>query len=195
MSFHAPKWDSANAHYMIELATMFSPVAIQKDSQGNTVFADSDSVHNLTDQILHVLINEGERNRWFSKLPSHEQLMKRAKHTFQSLANDTDTVASVSALLLTPKQVTFVWRPMPQSDAPPLFFDDSEVDSEGGSEPEIAESDLPPVALTDDTQQTHEEYLLTRLRAARARVEAEQIRMQYFETTGRMPPDSDSEDD
>jgi hypothetical protein len=49
--------------------------------------------------------------------------------------------------------------------------------------------------LTDDAKETQEEYLLTRLRAARARVEAEQIRMQYFETTGRMPPDSESEDE
>jgi hypothetical protein len=85
-----------------------------------------------------------------------------------------------------------------ESTAPPLYIDDSEGDdseSEPGTEPDISESNLPPVALTDDTQQTREEYLLTRLRAAKARVEAEQIRMQYFETTGRMPPDSESEED
>ena len=49
--------------------------------------------------------------------------------------------------------------------------------------------------LVDDAQETQEQYLLTRLRAAKARVEAEQIRMQYFEATGRMPPDSEDEDE
>jgi len=51
------------------------------------------------------------------------------------------------------------------------------------------------VALRDTVQESHEEYLLTRLRAAKARVEAEKMRMQYFETTGRMPPDSESDDE
>ena len=39
------------------------------------------------------------------------------------------------------------------------------------------------------------QYLLTRLRAAKARVEAEQIRMQYFEAMGSMPPESDEDED
>jgi len=77
---------------------------------------------------------------------------------------------------------------------PQMYFENSE-DSENEVEPEIAESNLPPVALTDDASESHEEYLLTRLRAAKARMKAEQVRMQYFETTGRMPPDSESEDD
>ena len=72
-----------------------------------------------------------------------------------------------------------------------IYFEDSESDGEES----IAESNLPPVALRADRAASHEEYLLTRLRAAKARVEAEQIRMQYFEATGRMPPDSEDEDE
>jgi hypothetical protein len=75
-----------------------------------------------------------------------------------------------------------------------MYLEDSEEEGDYGTN-EIVDSALPPVALKDNTQQTHEEYLLTRLRAAKARVEAEQIRMQYFEATGRMPPDSDEEEE
>jgi hypothetical protein len=63
------------------------------------------------------------------------------------------------------------------------------------SEPEVEDSSLPPVALKSSHEGGQENYLLTRLRAARARVEAEQIKMQYFETTGRMPPDSEEDED
>jgi hypothetical protein len=97
---------------------------------------------------------------------------------------------------MTPKQVTLVWTPrvaVPEkAAAPQMYLEDSE---EEGELNEIVDSALPPVALKENAQQTHEEYLLTRLRAAKARVEAEQIRMQYFEATGRMPPDSDEDED
>jgi hypothetical protein len=76
-----------------------------------------------------------------------------------------------------------------------IAFDSDSEGSSVGDEVEVTESELPPVELVDDSQQTHEEYLLTRLRAAKARVETEQIRMQYFEATGRMPPDSETEDE
>ena len=96
--------------------------------------------------------------------------------------------------------MTMVWTPMTpeRPKIPPMCFDDSdgeELHSESESEPEIPESKLPPVELKDPNFLTKEEYLLTRLRAARARVEAEEIKMQYFESTGKMPPESDSEED
>jgi hypothetical protein len=78
---------------------------------------------------------------------------------------------------------------------PQISFDSDSEKSSVGDEVNVAESELPPVELVDDSQETQEAYLLTRLRAAKARVETEQIRMQYFEATGRMPPDSDSEDE
>ena len=93
---------------------------------------------------------------------------------------------------MTPKLLTFVWIPE-VSRAPPLCIDDSESDA--GTEPELEESSLPPVALKDIASQSQEAYLLSRLRAAKARVQEEQTRMQYFETTGRMPPDSESDED
>ena len=65
--------------------------------------------------------------------------------------------------------------------------------ADAGTELELQESSLPPVALRDVASQSQEAYLLSRLRAAKARVEEERTRMQYFETTGRMPPDSDSD--
>jgi hypothetical protein len=80
------------------------------------------------------------------------------------------------------------------SSIPQISFEDSDEETED-EKVDIPESDLPTMELVDDAQETQEEYLLTRLRAAKARVEAEQIRMQYFETTGRMPPDSESEDE
>jgi hypothetical protein len=191
-------WNSAHAHYVIDTARMFSEVSICKDAGGNTIFGDEDAVHNVTDELLYDLIEDGKKNSWFTKLPSHEQLMKRVKHTFAFLAKDTDNVARITTLLLTPKQVTLVWTPSEFNDAPDapaISFESDDEGCESGVEPEIPESNLPPMSLLDDSQQSQEDYLLTRLRAAKARVEAEQIRMQYFETTGRMPPDSESDDD
>jgi len=199
MSFVAPVWNSTDNHYVIELLSEFSEnmvTSISKDANGNTVFSDDNTLENLTDSIINALIEDGNEGKWFTKLPSHEQLVKRVRHTFKNLAQDTNNVASPTNLFLTPKQVTIVWTPKTVNTAPQISFDDS--DSEGsslGDEVEVPESNLPVVQLTDDAKETQEEYLLTRLRAAKARVEAEQIRMQYFETTGRMPPDSDSEDE
>ena len=201
MSFVAPKWDSVNNHYVITLTPNLSKntcVPITRDQTGSTVFMDTDRVLNVTDLVVEQLINEGHANSWFAKLPSHEQLMKRVQNTFGSLATEAHNTAVVNLLLMTPKQLTLVWSPTTLADAqpPPMYFeesDDSEHESDAEPEPEIGESNLPPVSLTDDSKQTHEQYLLTRLRAAKARVEAEQLRMQYFETTGRMPPDSESE--
>jgi hypothetical protein len=202
MSFIAPKWDASQGHYVIEVQYSFNKdtrLTLGRDSRGTYEFVDVDNLHNITDRTIHQLINDGDKNKWFAKLPSHEQLMKRVRHSFNNEPKDTNNAAILTTLLLTPKQITFLWSPLTHTDeAPAMYIDDSEEEdseSDTGTEPEIMESNLPPVALTDDTQQTREEYLLTRLRAARARVEAEQLRMQYFEATGRMPPDSESEDD
>lgn len=202
MAFVAPKWDSENNHYVIDLSSELMDtcrVKIGRDAEGNTGFVDTDEVLNYTDKLLHLLISEGDKYKWFAKLPSHEQLMKRVKHSFKNLASQDNNGAMLSTLLLTPKVVTLVWTPITvtEASAPPLYFDDSgsESESSAGTEPELEDSRLPPVALVDGAKESREEYLLTRLRAAKARVEAEQIRMQYFETTGRMPPDSDSETD
>jgi hypothetical protein len=196
MSFVPPVWESANSHYVIQVLPAQSESArmpMTKDTTGNTVFNDLDSLENVTDSLIHNLIKEGSEGNWFSKLPTHEQLMKRVRHTFGSLADNSNNSALLSNILLTPKQLTFVWKPETynKADAPKIEFDDSSSDDSV----DLKESDLPPVTLTDDAQETQEEYLLTRLRAAKARVEAEQIRMQYFEATGKMPPDSDSEDE
>jgi hypothetical protein len=122
--------------------------------------------------------------------------MKRVRHTFLRLAKENENAAILNTLLLTPKQITLVWNPAIQIVSnPQIAFDSDSEKSSDGDEVEVAESDLPPVELVDDLQQSQEEYLLTRLRAAKARVETEQIRMQYFEATGRMPPDSESEDE
>lgn len=204
MSFVAPVWDSANGHYVIELLPTFSNkllAFLTKDTNGSTVFTENDAVENFTDEVINNLIGDGASNNWFAKLPSHEQLVKRVRHSFKKLASNNENAANLRTLLLTPKVVTFVWDPtfVNVPTTPQISFDDSEAeDSEGsseGDEVEISESALPPVELQDDVQQSREEYLLTRLRAARARVEAEQIRMQYFETTGRMPPDSEDDED
>ena len=200
MSFVSPVWDSTNNHYVIDLVPAVrakTRAPIGKDSMGNTGFTDQDLVQNVTENLLHALIDEGRQNKWFSKLPSHEQLLKRSTHSFHSLASESNNVATVTTLYLTPKTVTFTWMPATetvssQSTMPPICMDDSDSNSDT-ADVEIPESDLPPVSLVDDTHQNHEEYLLTRLRAAKARVETEQIRMQYFEATGRMPPDSESE--
>lgn len=201
MSFVPPSWDAANGHYVINLLPAFTDkvrVFVKKDTNGSTVFNDNDALENYTDTVIHNLIEEGASGNWFAKLPSHDQLVKRVRHSFRTLAQDTDNAASLVTLLLTPKVVTFVWSPMfvAPSTTPQISFEDSESEgSSQGDEVEISESALPPVELVDDEQETHEQYLLTRLRAARARVEAEQIRMQYFEATGRMPPDSEDEDE
>ena len=209
MSFQSPKWDATENHYVIDAVPVFSErtrVSLGRDSSGTPEFSDKDIVHNITDATINQLINEGNENKWFSKLPSHEQLMKRVRHSFKGQPKETDNSLVLNTLLLTPKQVTFLWTPITVTKtAPPIYFDDSDDSLEDGEvresnsdnepEPEISESNLPPVSLTDDTQENQEEYLLTRLRAAKARVETEQIRMQYFEATGRMPPDSESEDD
>lgn len=207
--FVTPKWDPRQGHYTIDMSDDYKHTAahllISRDTLGSTIFTDIDDLHNTTDAIINILIQEGSKNKWFSKLPSHEQLMKRIRHTFVRLATENDTKAGLSAILMTPKILTLVWNPIAKpiiietadkdvsTEPPPLYFEDS--DSDAGTEPELQESALPPVALRDTTQESQEEYLLTRLRAARARVETEQIRMEYFETTGRMPPDSESDDE
>ena len=201
MSFIPPVWDAANGHYIIQLTPSFTDkmrVFVKKDTNGNTVFRDNDTLENYTDAVIHNLIDEGASGNWFSKLPSHDQLMKRVRHTFKNLAQDNENGAVLQTLFLTPKVVTLVWSPtvIIPSVGPQISFEDSESEgSSEGDEVEISESALPPVELVDDAQETQEPYLLTRLRAARARVEAEQIRMQYFEATGRMPPDSEDEDE
>jgi hypothetical protein len=204
MSFIPPTWDAANSHYVIHLLPVFTnkiQAFIKKDTNGNTVFNDNDTIENYTDTVIHKLIDEGASGNWFAKLPSHEQLVKRVKHSFKTLAQDTENAALLITILLTPKVITFIWSPtyIAPPTGPQISFDDSETEgSEGSSEGdivEVPESALPPMELVDDAQETQEQYLLTRLRAAKARVEAEQIRMQYFEATGRMPPDSEDEDE
>ena len=204
MSFVTPKWDSAQNNYVIDVTEALqkaTQVGAGKDNTGSTVFRDGDRVHNTTVEVLHRLIDEGESNKWFTKLPSHEQLMKRVKHSFSSLGNSETNTAVLERLLMTPKLITFVWTPTTvkvskpsPSRPPPMQFEDS--DDEGlTSEPDVSDSNLPPVELVDDARRMREEYLLSRLRAAKARVEEEQIRMQYFEATGKMPPESEDEDE
>ena len=197
MSFNSPKWDAKESQYVIDSTEVLkskSQLAIGLNSSGSTVFLDEDKVHNITVEVLHSLISEGSENKWFTKLPSHEQLMKRHQHRFSSLADREKNTAFLENILMTPKTLTLVWSLITvKAKVPQMAFEDSE--DELDSEPEVEESDLPPVELKDGSKVTQEEYLLTRLRAARARVEAEQIKMQYFETTGRMPPDSEDEED
>jgi len=199
MTFNPPTWDSSNSHYIINLLPAIyekTQVLIKKDTTGSTVFTDPDAVENISDAIINNLIEDGSAGNWFSKLPSHEQLMKRVRHTFKRLAQDSENAAVLNTLFLTPKQITLVWNPAVQVRSnPQISFDSDSEKSSVGDEVNVAESELPPVELVDDSQETQEAYLLTRLRAAKARVETEQIRMQYFEATGRMPPDSDSEDE
>lgn len=200
MSFVSPKWDAGNKHYFIESTEALraeSKVAISKDTTGSTVFTDNDEVHDITTGLVHDLIEEGDANRWFSKLPTHEQLMKRINHTFSKLSDENNNMAYVNNILMTPKVLTVVWTPITvkEDKAPQMYLDESD-DSDGmESEPDVENSHLPPVALRQGVEETQEEYLLTRLRAARARVEAEQIKMQYFEATGKMPPDSETDED
>ena len=197
MSFNSPKWDAKESQYVIDSTEALktkSQLAIGLNSSGSTVFLDEDKVHNITVEVLHSLISEGSENKWFTKLPSHEQLMKRHQHRFSSLADREKNTAFLENILMTPKTLTLVWSLITvKAKVPQMAFEDSE--DELDSEPEVEESDLPPVELKDGSKVTQEEYLLTRLRAARARVEAEQIKMQYFEATGKMPPDSEDEED
>jgi hypothetical protein len=197
MSFNSPKWDAKESQYVIDSTEALkakSQLAIGLNSSGSTVFLDEDKVHNITVEVLHSLISEGSENTWFTKLPSHEQLMKRHQHRFSSLADREKNAAFLECILMTPKTLTLVWSLITvKPKVPQMSFEDSE--DELDSEPEVEESDLPPVELKDGSKVTQEEYLLTRLRAARARVEAEQIKMQYFEATGKMPPDSEDEED
>jgi hypothetical protein len=204
MSFVTPKWNAAEQHYVIETTEQLRAahkVDIGRDSSsGSTVFTNENHVHDITVDMIHVLISEGELNKWFTKLPSHEQMMKRLRHTFSKLATAENTHANIHSILMTPKTLTMVWTPITveKPKLPPMYFEDSdgdELNSDIEADPEIKESKLPPVELKDPSHLTKEEYLLTRLRAARARVETEEIKMQYFETTGKMPPDSESEED
>lgn len=193
--FLQPKWNTTEAHYVIETTAEFRSgsddyVPVKRDVHGSTVFTDEDALHNITDDMVQSLIEEGSSNNWFAKLPSHEQLMKRVRHTFAKLATENDTHSVLTTILMTPKVLTFLWTPTTIESAPAMYFEESE---ESEAEPQIEESNLPTVALRNTGNESREEYLLTRLRAAKARVETEQIRMQYFEATGRMPPDSDSE--
>jgi len=204
MAFVTPKWNAAEQHYVIETTEQLRAahkVDIGRDSSsGSTVFTDENRVHDITVDIIHTLISEGETNKWFTKLPSHEQMMKRLRHTFSKLATAENTHANIHSILMTPKTLTMVWTPMTveKPKLPPMYFEDSdgdELNSDIEADPEIKDSTLPPVELRDPNLLTKEEYLLTRLRAARARVEAEEIKMHYFETTGKMPPESESEED
>ena len=204
MAFITPKWNASEQNYIIETTPQLREshrVEVgHETSSGSTIFKDENDVHDMTVEVIHSLIDEGEKNKWFTKLPSHEQMMKRLRHTFLTLATSENNTAFMHSVLMTPKALTLVWMPttVKKEEAPPLCFEDSEGEGEADdleSEPELTDSKLPPVALKDPMGQTKEEYLLTRLRAARARVEAEEIKMQYFEATGKMPPDSESEED
>lgn len=205
MAFVTPKWNANNQNYVIDTTPQLRQLHradIGRDTaSGSTVFNDENNIHDIAVEVIHRLIEEGEANKWFTKLPSHEQMMKRLRHTFSTLATAENNAAFIQSILMNPKTLTLVWMPttVKKSEAPPLEFEDSDGgednESESEPEPEIAESELPPVELRDPNIQTKEVYLLTRLRAARARVEAEEIKMQYFEATGKMPPDSESEED
>jgi hypothetical protein len=204
MAFVSPKWNATEQHYVIDTSEQLRTahkVEISRDNtSGSTIFTDENNVHDITVEVIHRFISEGEQNKWFTKLPSHEQMMKRLRHTFSKLATAENTHAIIHSVLMTPKALTMVWAPITveKPKLPAMCFEDSdgeELNSDVEADPEIKESKLPPVELKDPNFLTKEEYLLTRLRAARARVEAEEIKMQYFESTGKMPPDSESEED
>ena len=208
--FSTPTWAAQQQAYQIQVVEDFAKenlVPLTRDTTGSVTFADQDNLLDAVDTVLHALIQEGDKHKWFAKLPTHEQLMKRTKHTFSSLPSDDQNTGCLMTLWLTPKQVTFVWRPeTTTSPAPPLAFEESdgeglEEDGSEGSEEDVAvakeipESNLPPMNLQNEDAHAREKYLLARLRAAKARVEAEQVRMMYFEETGKMPPDSETEDE
>jgi hypothetical protein len=202
--FTAPEWMSNESQYKLTVTEDYarslaanSSVDLKRDSAGSYTFSNQDQLLEVTSALLHSLLKEGSENNWFAKLPSHEQLLKRVKHTFLSLPEPNQTLAFVSCVYMNPKVLTLQWTPVYPPPPPSaqvqqqgIYFEDS--DSEGA---DITESNLPPVELRNDRLVSQEEYLLTRLRAAKARVEAEQIRMQYFEATGSMPPESDEDED
>jgi len=199
--FTAPEWISSESQYKLTVSKAYSESAVsranlKRDSSASLTFENDEQVLEVVSALLHILLKEGGDNHWFAKLPSHEQLMKRVKHLFSNMPQSSEeSQAYVSSVYMNPKVLTLVWtpvQPLQQSRAEQgIYFEDSESDGEES----IAESNLPPVALRADRAASREEYLLTRLRAAKARVEAEQIRMQYFEATGRMPPDSEDEEE
>lgn len=202
--FTAPEWISNESQYKLTVTEDYarsfaanSSVDLKRDSAGSYTFSNQDQLLEVTSALLHSLLKEGSENNWFAKLPSHEQLLKRVKHTFLCLPEPNQTLAFVSCVYMNPKVLTLQWTPV--SPPPPpsaqvqqqgIYFEDSESE-----DADITESNLPPVELRNDRLVSQEEYLLTRLRAAKARVEAEQIRMQYFEATGSMPPESDEDED
>ena len=199
-TFTTPEWIAADSHYQINLEESFiqSTIVELTKEKGAIVFGDIDKQYEITVEILHRLIREGTEQKWFSKLPTHEQLLKRVKHNFSDLPHDDQIIAVLKVLYLTPKSITFLWTPESPTKYQTkggLYFEDSDCESDEDEDLEIPESDLPPVSLREDPVLTQEEYLLTRLRAAKARVESEQIKMKYFEMTGKMPPDSESEED
>jgi hypothetical protein len=204
--YEPPVWESQTSEYVLKIHEDFAEEAIVRlPDIGTGKFQETDEVLNVTDDLIAALISEGAEKKWFAKLPTQEQLLKKVRHTFATLATADQNVARPRILRLNPKTVTIVWQPEARSAPPappPLAFEESEPEDsedsgseEEGPEPEITESNLPAVALREEAAMTREQYLLTRLRAAKARLEAEQIRMQYFEATGQMPPDSDSEED
>lgn len=202
--FTAPEWMSNESQYKLTVTEDYArslaantSVGLKRDSAGSYTFSNQDQLLEVTSALLHSLLKEGSENNWFSKLPSHEQLLKRVKHTFLCLPEPNQTLAFVSCVYMNPKVLTLQWTPVSPPPLPSaqvqqqgIYFEDSESE-----EADITESQLPPVELRDNRLVSQEEYLLTRLRAAKARVEAEQIRMQYFEATGSMPPESDEEDE
>lgn len=207
-SFSTPTWSAQQQAYLIQVKDDLAKdtlVPLARDTTGSVTFADQDNLLDAVDTILHTLLADGEKYKWFAKLPTHEQLMKRAKHTFSALPTEDQNTGLLTSIWLTPKQLTFVWRPeATTSPAPPLEFEESDAEGLGDDEEseedvavakEIPESNLPPMNLKDEDANSRERYLLARLRAAKARVEAEQVRMMYFEETGKMPPDSETEDE
>ncbi|NDB82699.1 MAG: hypothetical protein EB127_08155, partial [Alphaproteobacteria bacterium] len=64
MSFVSPVWESANSHYVIKVLPEHSEtirMSMSKDTNGNTVFNDLDSLENVTDRLIHDLIQEGSQ--------------------------------------------------------------------------------------------------------------------------------------
>ena len=180
--FTAPEWMSNESQYKLTVTEDYArslaantSVGLKRDSAGSYTFSNQDQLLEVTSALLHSLL----------------------KHTFLCLPEPNQTLAFVSCVYMNPKVLTLQWTPVSPPPLPSaqvqqqgIYFEDSESE-----EADITESQLPPVELRDNRLVSQEEYLLTRLRAAKARVEAEQIRMQYFEATGSMPPESDDEDE
>ena len=193
--FAAPVWNATENHYVLDITEEYKPqtnVDIQLSNSNSTIFSNTDDLTEKTNQVVTHLIKEGEENKWFSKLPAHANLIKRVTNTFKNLAKSEEHHAFLSKVLMSPKSLVLIWEPFAKKKESTTGFT-FDSDSEMESEPEISQSDLPPVPITATTRLTKEEYLLARLRAAKARLETEEIRMEYFETTGYMPPDSEME--